>query len=66
MMPTYNYKCMNCEHELEIVHSIKDNPKTFCPECETDNLKRMISGGTGFLLKGGGWYSDLYSSKKKK
>ena len=26
--------------------------------------QRLISGGTNFILKGGGWYSDLYSSHK--
>jgi hypothetical protein len=25
---------------------------------------RLISGGTNFILKGGGWYSDLYSRPK--
>ena len=26
----------------------------------------QVSGGAGFILKGGGWYSDLYSSSKPK
>jgi putative FmdB family regulatory protein len=64
-MPTYNYLCTECEHELEIFQSIKDKPIKICPECEKETLKRLISGGSGFLLKGGGWYSDLYSSTKK-
>jgi predicted nucleic acid-binding Zn ribbon protein len=27
-------------------------------------LKRVINNQSGFILKGGGWYSDLYSSTK--
>jgi putative FmdB family regulatory protein len=65
-MPTYDYFCNECEKLFEIFHSIKDEPRKICPECQKESLKRMISSGTGFILKGGGWYSDLYSSKKEK
>ena len=64
-MPTYNYLCKECEHQFEIKHSIKDDPITECPKCCEHSLKRLIYGGSGFILKGGGWYSDLYSSKSK-
>src|SRR5690606_39669222 len=34
--------------------------------CSSDlRAKRQISRGGGFILKGGGWYSDLYSSTSK-
>lgn len=61
-MPTYEYACAACEHEFEAFQSIKDPPLTACPKCGAEKAKRQISRGTGFILKGGGWYSDLYSS----
>jgi predicted nucleic acid-binding Zn ribbon protein len=36
--------------------------KTVCEACGGP-LERLISP-SGFILKGGGWYKDLYSSKK--
>lgn len=61
-MPTYEYICTACEHQWEAEQSMKEDPLTKCPSCSKRTAKRQISGGTGFLLKGGGWYSDLYGS----
>lgn len=61
-MPTYEYACAACQHEFEAFQSIKDAPLTKCPSCGAEQAKRQISRGTGFILKGGGWYSDLYAS----
>ncbi len=63
-MPTYEYACAACKHEWEVSQSIKDNPLKKCPSCKKMKAKRQISMGGGFILKGGGWYSDLYSSPK--
>jgi putative FmdB family regulatory protein len=62
-MPTYEYQCQACSHEMEAFQSIKDAPLKECPKCHELKLERLISGGT-FHLKGGGWYKDLYSSSK--
>jgi hypothetical protein len=35
-----------------------------CPACARTEAHRLISRGTNFILKGGGWYSDLYASPK--
>jgi putative FmdB family regulatory protein len=64
-MPTYEYACDACHHEFEAVQSIKDDPISKCPKCKKAKARRMI-GGTGFILKGGGWYSDLYSGASNK
>src|SRR6476659_6269500 len=65
-MPTYEYACSNCQNEWEFEQSIKDNAITECPKCHQQTAKRQISRGTGFILKGSGWYSDLYSSSSNK
>jgi len=51
---------------MEKVQSIKDDPLSECPNCKASSLKRLISAGGGFTLKGGGWYKDLYSSTSTK
>ncbi len=60
-MPTYEYVCESCGNEWEAEQSIKADPLKDCPKCAQQTAKRQISRGTGFILKGGGWYSDLYS-----
>lgn len=62
---TYDYFCKNCEKKFEVEQSIKENPLSDCPNCGAEgSLKRLISGGSGFVLRGGGWAADNYSSKK--
>lgn len=63
---TYEYVCTACHHEWEASQSISEPALTECPKCHGATAKRQVSGGTGFVLKGGGWYSDLYSSAKPK
>jgi putative FmdB family regulatory protein len=65
-MPTYEYLCSSCHHEWEFEQSIKDDPITECPSCHEATAKRQISRGGGFILKGSGWYADLYSSSSNK
>lgn len=65
-MPTYEYVCSSCKNEWEFEQSMKDNALTECPRCHEQTARRQISRGTGFILKGGGWYSDLYSSTSNK
>ena len=65
-MPTYEYACSACHHEWEFEQSIKDAALTECPSCKQATAKRQISRGTGFILKGSGWYADAYSSASNK
>ena len=63
-MPVYEYACEKCGHEFEASQRITDEPIKTCPKCKARKVKRLISQ-TSFVLKGGGWYSDLYSSGGK-
>ena len=64
-MPTYDYRCEACGHELEIFHSMKDAPKRKCPGCGANRLKRLVSAAA-FHLKGSGWYVTDFRDKNKK
>jgi len=62
-MPIYEYQCQKCGHEFEREQRIVEDPIKKCPACKANRAKRLISK-TSFVLKGGGWYNDLYSSAK--
>jgi len=62
-MPTYEYICPNCNNAWEEMQKISEPAQDTCPKCHQKTAKRQISGGN-FILKGGGWYADLYSSSK--
>jgi putative FmdB family regulatory protein len=62
-MPTYEYACASCQNQWEEIQKISEPALTVCPKCGKDTARRQISGGN-FILKGGGWYADLYSSSK--
>ena len=64
-MPIYEYACEKCDSEFEVEQRITDDPIKSCPGCKSRKVKRLISR-TSFVLKGGGWYSDLYSSSGAK
>ena len=53
-MPTYQYRCKECDHELEVVQSFTDEPLTECPECQGP-LKKVY-GNVGISFKGSGFY----------
>lgn len=66
-MPEYLYYCETCKEEFETTHSITINLQE-CPKCQAAGLppvapKRLIAGGTQFVLAGGGWGAQGYSNK---
>jgi putative FmdB family regulatory protein len=60
-MPTYEYECEN-GHVFEEFQSIVAMPLDVCPICG-GRVKRRISGGTGLIFKGSGFYVNDYSRK---
>ena len=64
-MPTYSYRCDACGHQFEQVQRITEAPTKECPECHELQTRRMINSAN-FILKGSGWYSDLYSGGSNK
>jgi putative FmdB family regulatory protein len=65
-MPTYEYRCKDCRHELEAQQAFSDDPLTVCPSCGGLLKKKFSSPGISF--KGSGFYktdSRTSSSKAK-
>lgn len=62
-MPTYEYRCEKCKHELEAYQPITAKPLRKCPECGKSALQRLISVGAGVIFKGGGFYQTDYRSE---
>ena len=65
-MPTYEYRCQGCGHEMEAFQSIKADPLMDCPQCHEPRLKRLIGTGAGVIFKGSGFYETDYRSEDYK
>lgn len=65
-MPTYDYVCKNCKHELEMFQSMSDAPKKKCPKCGKNTLERQIGIGAAVMFKGSGFYETDYRSESYK
>jgi len=65
-MPTYEYECQKCGETVEIFHSMSESPRSKCPSCGKDGLKRLIGAGSGFIFKGSGFYITDYRSEDYK
>ena len=55
-MPTYEYRCADCGHQLEAQQSFSDDPLTECPSCG-GTLKKKF-GSVGISFKGSGFYKN--------
>ena len=65
-MPIYEYACASCDHHLEALQKISEDPLVFCPECGEESLRKKVSAAA-FVLKGSGWYeTDFKNSGKEK
>ena len=65
-MPIYEYACVSCDHHLEALQKMSEDPLVFCPECGEESLRKKVSAAA-FVLKGSGWYeTDFKNSGKEK
>tara|TARA_B100000131_G_C17746752_1_gene463429 strand:- start:212 stop:490 length:279 start_codon:yes stop_codon:yes gene_type:complete len=64
-MPTYNYYCKNCDAHFSYFQRMSDLPISNCEKCN-GQVKRVITGGTGLIFKGSGFYLTDYKNNKSK
>lgn len=61
-MPTYQYRCTECDAELEVVQKFSDDALTVCPTC--DGRLRKVFNAVGVVFKGSGFYATDNRPKK--
>jgi len=64
-MPIYEYACKNCDHTLDALQKMSDDPLVDCPDCGESQLKRLISAPR-FRLKGEGWYETDFKKDNQR
>lgn len=64
-MPIYEYSCTACDHHLDALQKMSDDPLVDCPECGKPQLQRMVSAPR-FRLKGQGWYETDFKKDKQR
>ena len=64
-MPIYEYACKSCDHTLDALQKMSDDPLVDCPECGKPDLKRLLSAPR-FRLKGEGWYETDFKKDNQK
>ena len=63
-MPTYDYRCRDCGHTIEIIHSILADGPEVCERCRGP-MQRVLHP-TGVIFRGSGFYvTDSRSSKAR-
>lgn len=60
-MPTYDYKCIECNYTFELFQKITDEPIDKCPKC-SGSVKRLIGTGSAHIFKGSGFYQTDYKN----
>jgi putative FmdB family regulatory protein len=53
-LPTYQYRCTECGHDLEAVQKFSDAALTECPSCH--GQLRKVYNAVGVVFKGSGFY----------
>ena len=62
-MPTYNYYCSDCESHFSYFQKMSESPLSKCKKCGGE-VKRIITGGTGLIFKGSGFYLTDYKNSQ--
>ena len=67
-MPTYEYICNECGERFDNFQTMSSRPLTKRPNCEEKNcnVTRVISGGSGLIFKGSGFYLTDYKDDQPK
>ena len=67
-MPTYDYICNECGERFENFQTMSSRRLTKRPNCKENNcnVTRVISGGSGLIFKGSGFYLTDYKDDRPK
>ena len=62
-MPRYDYKCLQCENEFELVQSFSEAGTGVCPSCS--GAGRRLFHAVPVIYKGSGFYTTDYGRPKR-
>ena len=54
-MPTYSYRCANCDHAFDQYQAFSDDSLTVCPNCHQSQLRKVFNS-IGVTFNGSGFY----------
>jgi putative FmdB family regulatory protein len=54
-MPMYQYRCLQCRHDFDILQKMSDVPLSTCPHCQ--GTLRRVPSPVPVVFKGTGFYS---------
>lgn len=60
-MPLYEYRCLDCGENVEVIQKLSDAPLTQCEYCG-GTLEKLLSA-PAIQFKGSGWYITDYARK---
>lgn len=72
-MPVYDFSCNKCQRQFETMISfgdyetfktLKDNVP--CPSCASTDVEKLVSKGTSFQYRSGGYHSTDYGKRGRK
>lgn len=64
-MPTYSYRCANCDYAFDQYQAFTDDSLTVCPECGQPQLRKVFNS-IGVSFTGSGFYRNDSRSEKAK
>ena len=62
-MPTYVYRCSDCDHYFEVMQSMSDDPVTMCEACGGEVTRVLFAPAIHF--KGSGFHNTDYGTKRR-
>ena len=61
-MPTYTYRCANCNYHFDQHMRFEDPDPDRCPNCETAGPIQRVYKPVGVVFKGSGFYATDHKS----
>lgn len=55
-MPTYDYKCKNCDEIFTLIHPMSDDSKKKCTKCKKELVRKPMTDSRP-TFKGEGFYT---------
>jgi putative FmdB family regulatory protein len=62
-VPTYVYRCRDCDYYFEVVQSMSDDPVTVCEACGGEVTRVLFAPAIHF--KGSGFHNTDYGTKRR-